>query len=95
MALANVLNQGCLSIRLWQEEGMFIAKCPGIPGCVSEAPSHDQVLANIREAISLCLEVIQEDVNRARYLSICNGLSICRVVRTWFLPNPSFYFSPF
>jgi predicted RNase H-like HicB family nuclease len=35
-------------------------ECPSIPGCVSQGKSRDEALANIREAISLCLEVRAE-----------------------------------
>ena len=31
--------------------------CPAVPGCVSQGDSLDEALANIREAILLCLEV--------------------------------------
>jgi predicted RNase H-like HicB family nuclease len=35
--------------------------CPAIPGCVSQGDTLDEALANIREAILLCLEVRGED----------------------------------
>jgi predicted RNase H-like HicB family nuclease len=38
------------------EDGYLVAKCPLIPGCISQGKSHDEALANIREAIALCLE---------------------------------------
>jgi predicted RNase H-like HicB family nuclease len=34
--------------------------CPSIPGCVSQGDTLDEALANIREAILLCLEVRSE-----------------------------------
>ena len=42
------------------EEGVWIAECPSIPGCVSQGNTKDEALANIREAIELCLEVRAE-----------------------------------
>jgi predicted RNase H-like HicB family nuclease len=42
------------------EDGIWIAECPSIPGCVSQGATQDEVLANIREAIGLCLEVRAE-----------------------------------
>ena len=39
------------------EDGVWIVECPAIPGCVSQGPSKDEALANIREAIALCIEV--------------------------------------
>ena len=42
------------------EDGVWIAECPSIPGCVSQGQTREEALANIREAISLCLEVRAE-----------------------------------
>ncbi len=42
------------------EDGVWIAECPSIPGCVSQGTTRDEVLANIREAITACLEVRAE-----------------------------------
>ena len=39
------------------EEGGFWAEVPALPGCVSEGETHDEVLANIREAATGWLEV--------------------------------------
>ncbi|HVV53430.1 MAG TPA: type II toxin-antitoxin system HicB family antitoxin [Polyangia bacterium] len=38
------------------EDGGFVVECPVIPGCVSQGDTRDEALANIREAIELCLE---------------------------------------
>ncbi|OWY71815.1 HicB family protein [cyanobacterium TDX16] len=38
------------------ESGMIVAECPSIPGCVSQGATEDEAVANIREAIELCLE---------------------------------------
>jgi predicted RNase H-like HicB family nuclease len=38
------------------EDGWFVVECPLIPGCISQGKSHEEALANIREAIELCLE---------------------------------------
>ena len=42
------------------EDGVWIAECPSIPGCVSQGQTREEAVANIREAISLCLEVRAE-----------------------------------
>ena len=42
------------------ETGVWVAECPAIPGCVSQGATKPAVLKNIREAISLCLEVRAE-----------------------------------
>ncbi len=36
--------------------GGFTVECPVIPGCISEGDTREEALANIREAIELCLE---------------------------------------
>ena len=42
------------------EDGVWIVECPAIPGCVSQGATKDEALANIGEAIKLCLEVRAE-----------------------------------
>ncbi len=42
------------------EDGVWVAECPGIPGCVGQGQTKDEALANIREAIALCVEVRAE-----------------------------------
>lgn len=33
------------------EDGMFIAECPSLPGCISQGKSRRQALTNIEDAI--------------------------------------------
>ncbi len=40
-----------------EADGGFSVVCPAVPGCVSQGDTLDDALANIREAILLCLEV--------------------------------------
>jgi predicted RNase H-like HicB family nuclease len=42
------------------EDGVWIAECPSIPGCVSQGTTQDEAFANNREAIAVCLEVRAE-----------------------------------
>ncbi len=42
------------------EDGMWIVECPAIPGCVSQGTTKARALDNIKEAITLCLEVRAE-----------------------------------
>lgn len=39
------------------EDGMWVAECPSIPGCVSQGQTRPEALDDVREAIALCLEV--------------------------------------
>ena len=48
-------------VTLYQDEdGVFVAECPAIPGCVSQGRTEAEAEANIREAIQQCLEVRAE-----------------------------------
>ena len=42
------------------EDGVFIAECPSIPGCVSQGKTEQEAEKNIQEAIKECLEVRAE-----------------------------------
>ncbi len=42
------------------EDGVFIAECPSIPGCVSQGKTEEEAEQNIRQAIKECLEVRAE-----------------------------------
>jgi len=37
------------------EDGMWIAEWPSIPGCVSQGKTREEALTNIKEAIAPCL----------------------------------------
>ena len=43
------------------DEGGFTAIVPALPGCISEGDTRDEALANIREAIELYLEPVEDD----------------------------------
>lgn len=42
------------------EDGVFVAECPSIPGCVSQGKTEEEAEKNIGEAIKACLEVRAE-----------------------------------
>ena len=42
------------------EDGVFIAECPTIPGCISQGTTEEDAEKNIQEAIRECLEVRAE-----------------------------------
>ncbi len=43
------------------DDGWFVVSCPTIPGCASQGRTEEEALANIRDAIQLCLEVRKEE----------------------------------
>ncbi|MGH9343757.1 MAG: type II toxin-antitoxin system HicB family antitoxin [Terriglobia bacterium] len=50
-----------LLISIYQDEdGMYVADCPSIPGCVSQGKTEVEAERNIRQAIKECLEVRAE-----------------------------------
>ncbi|RLI78428.1 type II toxin-antitoxin system HicB family antitoxin [Archaeoglobales archaeon] len=47
-----VLEQG--------EDGYYVVTVPSLPGCISQGKTKEEALENIKEAIELYLEVLQE-----------------------------------
>jgi antitoxin HicB len=47
------------------EGGGYVAVCPSLPGCYSQGETVEESLANIREAIELVLEDMQEHGEQA------------------------------
>ncbi len=43
------------------EEGGYTITVPSLPGCISEGESREEALQNIREAIELYLESVEDD----------------------------------
>ena len=42
------------------EDGVYIAECPAIPGCISQGATEDEAERNIQDAIRECLAVRAE-----------------------------------
>lgn len=42
------------------EDGVFVAEVPSLPGCISQGATRAEAINNIREAISAYLESLQE-----------------------------------
>ncbi len=50
-----------LSISTYQDEdGVYIAECLSIPGCVSQGDTEDEAATNLNDAIRECLAVRRE-----------------------------------
>ncbi|MEZ8216880.1 MAG: hypothetical protein BDTLLHRC_001562 [Candidatus Fervidibacter sp.] len=43
------------------EDGGYTVYVPSLPGCISEGDTIEEALANIREAIELYLEPVEDD----------------------------------
>jgi predicted RNase H-like HicB family nuclease len=44
------------------EDGGYTVVVPSLPGCISEGETKEQAINNIREAIELYLEPVEDDV---------------------------------
>lgn len=42
------------------EDGMFVAECPSLPGCVSQGKTREEALRNARDAIQGYLESLKK-----------------------------------
>ena len=43
------------------EDGGYTVSVPGLPGCISEGDTREDALANIREAVQLYLDPVEDD----------------------------------
>jgi predicted RNase H-like HicB family nuclease len=41
------------------EDGMYIAEVPSLPGCISQGQTREQAVENIKEAIAVYLESLE------------------------------------
>jgi len=45
----------------WEpEDGVFVAECPSLPGCISQGATRDEAIANIKDAIAGYLESLRK-----------------------------------
>ena len=52
------------------DEGGYTAIVPALPGCISEGDTREEALRNIREAIELYLEPVDDDGSNVEQLEI-------------------------
>jgi predicted RNase H-like HicB family nuclease len=52
------------------EDGVYVASVPQLPGCHSQADSLDTLMERIREAIELCLDVRGEDLPELEFVGV-------------------------
>ena len=43
------------------EDGYWVAECPSLPGCISQAETKQEAVSNIREAIEGYIIALKED----------------------------------
>jgi predicted RNase H-like HicB family nuclease len=52
-----------MKYRVWieqDEDGVFVAEVPSLPGCISQGRTRREALDNVREAIELYVESLTE-----------------------------------
>ena len=42
------------------EDGVFVAECPSLPGCVSQGATRQEALTNIQDAMTCYLESLHK-----------------------------------
>jgi predicted RNase H-like HicB family nuclease len=52
------------------EDGHYVASVPELRGCHTQARSLDKLMARIREAISLCLEVEDDSRRSSEFVGV-------------------------
>lgn len=52
------------------DTGYFVASCPVLEGCYTQGKTLDEAMENIKEAISLCLEDMKEEIPKTQNIII-------------------------
>ena len=42
-------------------DGFWVAECPSLPGCISQGETREEAIVNIREAIQVYIEALEDD----------------------------------
>lgn len=52
------------------EDGVYVASVPALPGCHTQAMTLEEIYPRIREAIELYLEVLKEDIPQNEFIGV-------------------------
>ncbi|ODS43092.1 MAG: hypothetical protein MSIBF_03670 [Candidatus Altiarchaeales archaeon IMC4] len=52
------------------EDGIYVAKAPDIPGCYTQGKTVEQAMERIREAIQVCVESGGEEIVPMRFVGL-------------------------
>ena len=52
------------------EDGGYVVVCPSLQGCCSQGETVEEAMANIREAIELCLEVQGDEIEQNSFIGV-------------------------
>jgi predicted RNase H-like HicB family nuclease len=62
-AAGTILRGGSMKFRVIiqaDEDGVFVAECPSLPGCISQGRTREEAKANIAEAIAGYVESLEQ-----------------------------------
>jgi predicted RNase H-like HicB family nuclease len=51
-------------------EGFFVASVPALAGCHTQAGSLDELMERIKEAVELCLQVQEDDIEELDFVGV-------------------------
>ena len=73
------------------EDGVFVAETPAIPGCHTQGSTYEEAIKNIEEAIRLCLSVAKTDGAYRKSIDVTGQTTPKFVgISEVSLPRPSF-----
>jgi predicted RNase H-like HicB family nuclease len=52
------------------DEGGYTVYVPSLPGCISEGDSVEEAMINIREAVDLYLDTVEDDIVKGEGLEV-------------------------
>lgn len=61
--IKSVLSITCMQYRILveqDEDGIFVAECPALPGCVSQGKTREEAIKNIKDAIEGYLQSLKK-----------------------------------
>ena len=58
------------------EDGVFVAHVPAVPGCISDGETYEEACVNIKEALELCLDVAKDDKDYADRIDFPDSKSL-------------------
>jgi predicted RNase H-like HicB family nuclease len=52
------------------EDGMYVGEVPQLSGCYSQGQTLDELMANMREVVELCLEELSDDDRVSEFIGV-------------------------
>ena len=49
------------------EDGLFIAECPTLQGCYAQGKTYEEVIANIKDVIAMCIDELKEEKKKVNF----------------------------